>query len=47
MGWPYSTDGKINVQNILVGKPDEKRPFGRRRRRWEDNIGMDFRETGC
>jgi hypothetical protein len=30
--------------NILVGKPEGKKPFGRPRRRWEDNISMDLRE---
>jgi hypothetical protein len=35
-----------NVHNILVGKPKEKRPLGKPRRRWEDNIGMDLREVG-
>jgi hypothetical protein len=29
-----------------VGKPEGKRPLGRPRRRWEDNIRMDFREIG-
>jgi hypothetical protein len=29
-----------------VGKPEEKRPPGRPRRRWEDNINMDLREIG-
>jgi hypothetical protein len=29
-----------------VGKPEGKRPLGRPRRRWEDGIGMDIRETG-
>jgi hypothetical protein len=32
---------------ILVGKPEGKRPLGRPRRRWEDNIKMDFQEVGC
>jgi hypothetical protein len=32
---------------ILVGKPDGKRPLGRPRHRWEDNIKIDLRETGC
>jgi hypothetical protein len=34
---------------VLVGKPEEKRPLGRPRRRWEDNIKMDLQvvETGC
>jgi hypothetical protein len=30
-----------------VGKPDGKRPMGRPRRRWEDNIKMDLQEVGC
>jgi len=30
-----------------VRKPEGKRPLGRRRRRWEDNIMMDFQEVGC
>jgi hypothetical protein len=30
-----------------VGKPEVKRPMGRLRRRWEDNIRMDFQEVGC
>jgi hypothetical protein len=29
-----------------VGKPEEKRPLGRKRRRWADNIKMDLREIG-
>jgi hypothetical protein len=35
------------VYRGLVGKPEEKRPLGRRRRRWEDNIRMDLQEVGC
>jgi hypothetical protein len=31
----------------LVGKPEGKRPLGRHRRRWEDNIEMDLQEVGC
>ena len=31
----------------LVGKPEGKRPFGKPRRRWEDNIKMDLQEVGC
>jgi hypothetical protein len=30
-----------------VTKPEGKRPLGRPRRRWEDNIGMDLQEVGC
>jgi hypothetical protein len=35
------------VYRVLVRKPDEKRPLGRLRCRWEDNIRMDLREVGC
>ena len=34
------------VHRVLVGKPEGKRPLGRPRRRWEDNIKMDLREVG-
>jgi hypothetical protein len=33
---------KRNAYRILVGKPEGKRPLGRPRHRWEDNIGMDL-----
>jgi hypothetical protein len=32
--------------NILVGRPEGRRPLGRPRRRWEDNIKMDLRKIG-
>jgi len=35
------------VCRVLVGKPEGKRPLGRPRRRWEDNIKMDLEEVGC
>jgi hypothetical protein len=35
-----------NAYNILVAKPEGKRPLRRPRHRWEDNIKMDFREIG-
>jgi hypothetical protein len=35
------------VYRILVGKPEGKRQLGRPRRRWEENIKMDFQEVGC
>jgi hypothetical protein len=35
------------VYRVLVGKPDGKRPLGRHRHRWEDNIKMDLQEVGC
>ena len=34
------------VQRVLVKKPEGKRPLGRPRRRWEDNIKMDLQEVG-
>ena len=34
------------VHRVLVGKPEEKRPLGRDKRRWEDNIKMDLQEVG-
>jgi hypothetical protein len=34
------------VHKMLVGKPEGKRPLGRPRRRWEDNIKMDLQEVG-
>ena len=34
------------VYKVVVGKPEEKRPIGRPRRRWNDNIKMDLQEVG-
>jgi hypothetical protein len=34
------------VYRVFVGKPDRKRPLGRLRRRWEDNINMDLQGLG-
>jgi hypothetical protein len=37
--------GKVrNAHSILIGRPEGRRPLGRPRRRWEDNIKMDLRE---
>ena len=36
-----------DVYRVLVGKPEGKRPLGRPRRRWVDNIRMDLQEVGC
>ena len=36
-----------DVYRVLVGKPEGKKPFGRPRLRWEDNIKMDLQEVGC
>jgi hypothetical protein len=38
-------EGK-SVHRILMGKPEGKRPLGRPRRRWEDNVKMDLQEVG-
>ena len=35
------------VNRVLMGKPEGKRPLGRPKRRWEDNIRMDLQEVGC
>jgi hypothetical protein len=37
---------KRNAYRILVRRPEGKRPLGRPRRRWEDNIKMDLQEMG-
>ena len=34
------------LYRVLVGKPEGKRPLGRPRRRWENNIKMDLQEVG-
>ena len=36
-----------SVYRVLVGKPEGRRPLGRPRLRWEDNITMDLWEVGC
>jgi hypothetical protein len=38
---------KRGVYRVLMGKPEGKRPLGRPRHRWEDNIKMDLQEVGC
>ena len=38
---------KRSVYRVFVGKTEGKRPLGRLRRRWEDNIKMDLQEVGC
>ena len=35
------------VYRVLVGKPEGKRPFGRSRLGWKDDIKMDYQEVGC
>jgi hypothetical protein len=39
--------GESGVYRVLVGKPGGKRPLGRLRRKWEDNMRMDIQEVGC
>jgi hypothetical protein len=47
MGWAYRTNVIENeCIQILVGKPERKRPLGRPRRRWVDNIKIDLTEIG-
>ena len=47
MAWHVARMGEgRGVHRVLAGKPDGKRPLGRPRSRWEDNIKMDLREVG-
>jgi hypothetical protein len=39
--------GERGVYRVLVGKPEGKRPLGRSRRSWENNIKMDLQELQC
>ena len=48
MGWACGVHGREEgVYRVLVGKPEGKRPLGRPRRRWVNNIRMDLLEVGC
>jgi 3-oxoacyl-ACP reductase-like protein len=48
MGWACSSDGEERgVYRVLVGKSERKKPLGRSRCRWEDNINMGLQEVGC
>jgi len=48
MGGACCANGeRRGVYRVLVGKPEGKRPLGRPRYRWEDNIKMDLEEEGC
>jgi len=38
---------EMGVYRFLVGKPEGRRPLGRPRLRWADNIRMDLQEVGC
>jgi hypothetical protein len=41
------TGERRGIYRVLVGKPEGKKSFWRRRRKWEDNIKMDLQEVGC
>jgi hypothetical protein len=45
VGWTCGRHGR-DIYRVLVGRPESKKPLGRPRRRWEDNIKMDLREKG-
>jgi len=48
MGWAFGTyGGGKGVYRVLLGKPERKKPLGRPRRRWVDNIRTDLREVEC
>ena len=48
MGWACGAYGwGEGVYRVLVGKPEGRRPLGRTRLRWVDNIRMDLQEVGC
>jgi hypothetical protein len=50
MGWAghvVRTGEERGTYRVLVGKPEGKRPLGRPRRKWEDNIRMDLQKVGC
>jgi hypothetical protein len=48
MGKTCSSEGeRRGMYRILVGKPEGKRPLGRPKRRWEDNIKAGLQEVGC
>ena len=38
---------RVWVYRVLLGKPEGRRPLGRPRRRWVDNITIDLQEVGC
>jgi hypothetical protein len=43
----YITHGEEDAYRVLVGKQERKRPLGRPKRRWKDNINLILREVGC
>jgi len=48
MGWACGAYcEEKGVYRVLVGEPEGRRPLGRPRRRWVDNISMDLQKVGC
>ena len=47
MGHVSRTGERRGAYRVVVGKPEGKRPLERPKRKWEDNIKMDFQEVGC
>jgi len=50
MGWARHVElmwERRGLYRVLLGKHEGKKPFGRHRRRWEDNIKMDLQVVGC
>jgi len=48
LAWHVARMGEERgVYRVLVGKPEGKRPLGRPRRKWVDNIRIDLQEVGC
>jgi len=46
-GYVARTGERRGILGSWMGKPERKRPLGRPRRRWEDNIKIDLQEVGC
>ena len=47
VGYVAHMGERRGVYSVLMGKPEGKRPLGRPRRSWEDNIKTDIQEVGC
>jgi len=47
VGHVARTGEERGVYRVFMGKPEGKRPLGRPRRRWVDNIRLDLQEVGC
>jgi len=47
MRWAGHVAEKRGIYRVLMGKPESKRPLGRLRHRWKDNIKVDLQEVEC